>query len=187
MKISKSQQLMIGAVVVILGLIFAYYQFILKPLNADIAVLQADLADKQAKLDAAKQTLAKYDEFKKRSAAVNRELEWALGRMPTALDKPKFIETVNELQTRSGILLTSFKFSGNATATGKESYTEVPTEIRFNANYAQLLNFLYQISVSKSLMIIHDLKLIPFVDRTNSNSDQTLSVMMTLSGIQGKK
>ena len=62
-------------------------EFVLKPLNADIAFLQSDLKDKQAKLDAAKQMLAKYDEFKKKSAAILRELEWAQGRMPIQLDK----------------------------------------------------------------------------------------------------
>jgi Tfp pilus assembly protein PilO len=184
MKISKTQQYMIGAVVVILGVIFAYYQFILKPLNNDITVLQADLADKQAKLDEAKETLAKYDEFKKRSAAVDRELEWALGRMPVFVDKAKFIENVNELQTKSGIVLTSFRFQGPA-AGGKDAYTEVPADIKFIASYAQLLNFLYQTSISKSLMIVHDMKITP-VGALSANSDQILSVQTTLSGIQGK-
>jgi cell division protein FtsL len=70
MKISKTQQYMIFAAVAVLALIFAYYQFVLKPLNIEIASLQSDLADKQKKLNDAKQMIAKYDEFKKRSAAI---------------------------------------------------------------------------------------------------------------------
>jgi Tfp pilus assembly protein PilO len=187
MKITKIQQYMALAVVVILSLIFVYYEFVLKPLNDDIAFLQSDLKDKQAKLDAAKQMLAKYDEFKKKSAAVLRELEWAQGRMPIQLDRPKFIEGVSALQARTGISLTNFKFG--VVAASKDSYTEVPADIKFNANFDQLINFLYQVSVSKNLMIVHDLKLFPFTDvtATTLNSKQTLSAQMILSGIQGKK
>jgi Tfp pilus assembly protein PilO len=187
MKMTKIQQYMILAVVVILSLIFAYYEFVLKPLNADIAFLQSDLKDKQAKLDAAKQMLAKYDEFKKKSAAILRELEWAQGRMPIQLDKSKFIEGVSTLQARTGVSLTNFKFQ--TVPISKDSYSEVPVDIKFNANFDQLINFLYQVSFSKNLMIVHDLKVLPFVDTsaTTSNSKQTLSAQMTLSGIQGKK
>ena len=94
MKFTKIQQYMFGAVVIVLVVIVGYYQFILKPLNADIAFLQSDLEEKQKKLDSAKQMVAKYDEFKKRSAATLRELEWAQSRMPLQLDRPKFIESM---------------------------------------------------------------------------------------------
>jgi Tfp pilus assembly protein PilO len=184
MKLSKSQQYMIVAVVAVLGLIFVYYQFVLKPLNSDIAFLQSDLEEKQKKLDAAKQVLAKYDEFKKRSAATLRELEWAQGRMPIQLDRPKFIEGISSLQARTGISLTNFGFQ--AAAASKDAYTEVPATIKFNANFNQLMNFLYQVSISKNLMIVHDLRIVPYVDIA-SNSKQTLSAQMILSGIQGKK
>jgi Tfp pilus assembly protein PilO len=184
MKISKIQQYMIVAVVAILVLIFGFYQFILKPLNVEIVSLQSDLADKQKKLDDAKQMLMKYDEFKKRSAAVLRELEWAQSRMPIQLDRSKFIESASAIQTRSGISLTSFNFQGSPIP--NDSYVEIPADIKFNASFDQLIKFLYEISVSKSLMIVHDLKVLPFIDRT-VNSNQTLTAQMVLSGIQGKK
>jgi Tfp pilus assembly protein PilO len=176
---------MILALAVILGLIFSYYQFVLKPLNNDIVALQTDLADKQKKLDDAKQMLTKYDEFKKSSAAVLRELEWAQSRIPAQLEKSKFVESTNDLQARSGVSLISFKFQTGSIA--KDSFTEVPAEIKFNANFDQLMDFLYEVSISKSLMIVHDIKVTPYIDTTASNSKQTLSAEMVLSGIQGKK
>lgn len=187
MKISKIQQYMIFAAVAVLALIFAYYQFVLKPLNVEITSLQSDLADKQKKLNDAKQMIAKYDEFKKRSAAILRELEWAQSRMPIQLERSKFIESASALQARSGISLTSFNFQGAPIS--KDSYVEVPADIKFNASFEQLMQFLYEVSISKSLMIVHDLKVIPFFDKTAStiNSNQTLTAQMVLSGIQGKK
>jgi Tfp pilus assembly protein PilO len=187
MKISKIQQYMIAAAAAILVLIFGYYQFILKPINIEIVSLQSDLADKQKKLDDAKQMLTKYDEFKKRSAAVLRELEWAQSRMPVQLERPKFIESASAIQTRSGISLTSFNFQSSPIP--KDSYVEIPADIKFNASFDQLIKFLYEVSVSKSLMIVHDLKVVPFFDKTTGvlNSNQTLTAQMVLSGIQGKK
>src|SRR5665213_2287680 len=187
MKISKTQQYIIFAAVAVLGLVFAYYQFVLKPLNIEIASLQSDLADKQKKLNDAKQMIAKYDEFKKRSAAVLRELEWAQSRMPIQLDRSRFIESASALQARSGISLTSFNFQGSPIP--KDSYVEIPADIKFNASFGQLIKFLYEVSVSKNLMIVHDLKVISFFDRTRTtmNSSQTLTAQMVLSGIQGKK
>jgi Tfp pilus assembly protein PilO len=185
MKISKTQQYMILAIIAVLGLIFSYYQFVLKPLNADIIALQSDLADKQKKLDDAKEMLVKYDEFKKRSAAILRELDWAQSRMPVQLERSKFIESESTLQTRTGISLTSFRFLAGPIS--KDSYLEVPAEIKFNANFAQLMSFLYEVGLSKNLMIVHDLKLVSYFDASSSNSNQTLSASMILSGIQGKK
>jgi Tfp pilus assembly protein PilO len=184
MKLTKIQQYVLIAAVVILAVIFGYYQFILKPLNADIAFLQSDLEEKQKKLDSAKQMVAKYDEFKKRSAATLRELEWAQSRMPLQLDRSKFIESVSLLQARTGISFTNFKFQTNGVA--KDSFTEVPASVTFSSNFAQFLNFLYEASISKNLMIMHDIKILPFTDPV-PNSKSTLTVQMVLSGIQGKK
>lgn len=187
MKISKTQQYMIFAAVAVLGLVFAYYQFVLKPLNIEIASLQSDLADKQKKLDDAKQMITKYDEFKKRSAAVLRELEWAQSRIPTQLERSEFIESANALQARSGISLTSFNFQ--ISPIPKDSYVEIPADIKFNSNFEQLMKFLYEVSISKNLMIVHNLKIVPYFEKTATifNSNQTLTAQMVLSGIQGKK
>ncbi len=181
MKISQFQQYMVVAAVVLLGVIFAYYSFLIKPLDADIASLQSDLDEKEKKLEAAKQTLAKYDEFKKRSAAVDRELEWAQSRIPLQLERSKFIEGINSIEARSRVALTSFRFKTSGT---KETASEVQADVRFNATYAQLLNFLHEVTVSKNLMLVHDIKILPFADSTGAQ--QTLTAQMTLGGLQGK-
>jgi Tfp pilus assembly protein PilO len=165
-----------------LGVIFAYYSFLIKPLDADIVSLQSDLEEKEKKLEAAKQTLAKYDEFKKRSAAVERELEWAQARIPVQLEKSKFIEAINSIQARSQVFLTNFKFK---TPSGKDAASEIQVDIKFNATYLQLLAFLHEVTLSKSLMLVHDIKIAPFVDPTGAQ--QTLTAQMTLGGLQGKK
>jgi Tfp pilus assembly protein PilO len=182
MKLSQFQQYAFVALILLLGVIFGYYTFLIKPLDADIVALQSDLQEKQKKLDAAKQTLAKYDEFKKRSAAVERELEWAQGRIPLQLDRSKFVEDINLIQARTQVVLTNFRFKS---AASKDEAAEIQTEIKFTASYGQLLNFLHEVTLSKNLILVHNLKATPFVDL--SGSDQTLSVQMTLGGLQRNK
>jgi hypothetical protein len=75
---------MIIALAVILGVIFGYYEFVLKPLNAEIAFLQSDLKDKQSKIGRMQNKCWRnMMNSRRRSAAVLRELEWAQSRMPT--------------------------------------------------------------------------------------------------------
>jgi Tfp pilus assembly protein PilO len=107
--------------------------------------------------------------------------------MPIQLERSQFIESASALQTRSGISLTNFTFQSSPIP--KDSYVEIPADIKFNASFEQLIKFLYEVSVSKNLIIVHDLKVIPFFDRTGAtlNSNQTLTAQMVLSGIQGKK
>jgi Tfp pilus assembly protein PilO len=182
MKLSQFQQYAFVALLLLLGVIFAYYSFLIKPLDADIVALQSDLQEKQKKLDAAKQTLAKYDEFKKRSAAVDRELEWAQGRIPLQLDKSKLVEDINLIQARTQVVLTNFRFKSSSS---KDEAAEVQADIKFTASYGQLLNFLHEVTMSKNLILVHNLKVTPFADL--SGSDQTLSVQMTLGGLQRNK
>jgi Tfp pilus assembly protein PilO len=158
---------------------------LIKPLDVDIFTLRTELKEKQDKLESAKQTLAKYDEFKKRSATVERELEWAQNRIPGLLDKSKFVESINAIQTKSQVSLTNFKFRGSS-APVKGTLPEVQVDVKFNSNYDQLLGFFREIGFSKNLMLVHELKLAPYVDPTNG--DKTLAVQMVLGGLQqGKK
>lgn len=70
MKITPLQQYIILGVVFFAGLVFLYYQFLLKPLNSDIVNLRTTLEQKQKDLEEAKKIVAKYVEFKKRADSV---------------------------------------------------------------------------------------------------------------------
>ncbi|HTA76693.1 MAG TPA: hypothetical protein VK791_06020, partial [bacterium] len=88
------------------------------------------------------------------------------------------------LQARTGVTLTSFRFQ--TAGASKDSFTEVPASLIFSSNFTQLLNFLYEVTLSKNLMVMHDLRITPLTD-PSPNSKVTLNVQMVLSGIQGKK
>ena len=146
--------------------------------------MRSTLEQKKKDLDEAKKMIAKYAEFKKRADSIQRELEWTQNRIPKIAERAKIIESVGLLQTRCGISLTGFKFGPNPIA--RDIYVEIPVDLRFYSTYKELLNFLYEMSISKSLMIVRDIKITAFADTSNPFSGKTLSAQITLSGIQAK-
>ena len=67
MKITPLQQYVVLGLMVLAGIGFSYYQFLLKPLNAQIATLRSTLEQKQKDLEEAKKIVTQYVGFKKRA------------------------------------------------------------------------------------------------------------------------
>src|SRR3970282_2723470 len=122
MKITPLQQYLILGVIAFLGIGFLFYQFMLKPINAQIRTLQDTRDQKKKDLEEAKRIDAKYVEFKKRADSIQRELEWIQNRIPKAIDRTKLLETASFLQNRSGVLFTSFQFLTGASQSMDRSY-----------------------------------------------------------------
>ena len=183
MKITPLQQYIILGMVAFLGIVFLYYQFLLKPINARIVTLQSTLDQKKKDLENAKKIAEKFVEFKKRADSVQRELEWIQNRIPKTIDKSKLLEAINFAQDRSGVILTSFQFASAPSNT--DICTEIPAIIKFNTDFKGLLNFLYQIGKSDLFMTIRDLSISSLAFNPN-NPKITLSAQMTVSGIQAK-
>lgn len=181
MKITPQQQYMILGFVGLIALSFLFYQFALKPINRQISALQTKRDQERKELDEAKKIVAKYVEFKKRADSIQRELEWIQNRIPKTIEKSKLVEAISFLQNRSGVYLTSFAMP---TSTSKGSLAEVPVNIKFNSSFAELLNFLKEVSYSNLFMTVRDLTIVPVVD--TQHHEVTLSAQMVLSGIQAK-
>jgi len=182
MKITRAQQFILIGVVLFGGVLFAYYQFWLAPVNAQISQLTGTLEQKKKDLEEAKRIAEKYPEFKKRADSIQRELEWTQGRIPKTIDKPKLLEAVNFVQGRSGVILTNFAFLAGPVA--KDAYAEVPVSVKFTADFKGLLAFLYQSTLTNLLLTIRDITVTPLKDP--SRPDMTLTVQLTLNGVQSK-
>ncbi len=152
MKLTQEQQYMVMGLIVFILVGIGYYQFGLKPVWQHSSELQATLTAKEKDLKDAKEIVAKYPEFKKRSASIQRELEWFQNRIPTTLDRAKMLESISALQARSGVQLVSF--TSSALPVKKENYTEVPVEIRFKSSFANLLEFIREMGSAETLMTV---------------------------------
>ena len=182
MKITPLQQYVFLGAITFIAILFLFYQFLLKPINAQIIQLSGELQQKKQDLDDAKKIIAKYAEFKKSADSVKRELEWYQNRLPKVIDKTKLLESVNFIQSRSGIIITSFQMNGQTNA--RDSYVEVPVSLKFSTGFSGLMNVLYQTSVSPLLMTVNGIVITPSVDA--NHSDVTMSVQMFLNGVQAK-
>lgn len=179
MKMTKEQQYAVLAVVLLLIVGAIYYQFLLKPVYANIAQLTTTLQQKEKDLQDAKAIVAKYAEFKKRSASIQRELEWFQNRIPASIDRVKMLDALSEMQSRSGLRLTDFR--SDAQPVKKDKYTEVPVTVRFISDYRQLLEFIHQMAFTDTLLTVRGISL----NRRNeasSPSDPTLTGEMTVKG-----
>jgi len=181
MKITPIQQYMILGFLGFALISFLFYQFALKPINKEIATLSSTRDQKKKELEDAKKMVAKYPEFKKRADSIQRELEWIQNRIPKTIDKSRLIEAVSFLQNRSGVYLTSFHAIKESS---KDSFVEIPVNIRFNSDFKGLLNFLKEVSVSSLFVTVRDLSITPITD--SDHKDVTLTAQMVLSGIQAK-
>ncbi len=178
MKITKEQQYLILGVVALLVVGGLYYQFMLKPVWANIDALRATLTQKEKDLQEAKTIVAKYAEFKKRSSSIQRELEWFQNRIPTSLDRVKMLDTLQVLQGRSGVKLTDFQ--ANAQPVKKEKYTEFPVGVRFTGSFNQMLAFIQQMTFAETLLTVRDIR----ITRTTIGTDPKVSLTaeMTVKG-----
>lgn len=182
MKLTPVQQYLILGFFLFGGLVFLYYQFLLKPKNAEIERLRTTLEEKRKDLEEAKKIVAKYVEFKKRADTVQRELEWIQNRIPKVVEKPKLIEAISFLQNRSGVQLTNVTFTN--TVVSKDTYSEVPVTVRISTDYKGLLNFFYQIGVSNLFMTSRDLSVLSQSDPANPGI--TVAAQLVISGVQAK-
>ncbi len=182
MKITPLQQYLILGVMIFVGVVFLYYQFLLKPINAKIDTLQSTLDQKKQELEEAKKIVARYVEFKKEADSIQRELEWYQNRIPQTIDKTKLLEAISFAQSRSGVVLTSLTFQAPTTP---KDYTEVPATIRFNSDFNGLVNFLYQTSISNLFMTARDLTVTPLTAADYFKF--TIQVQMVVSGIEAKQ
>ena len=183
MKITPLQQGIAIGFAGLIAILFVYYQVAIKPINKDIVSLQSTLDQKKKDLEEAKRIVAKYVEFKKRQDSVQRELEWIQNRIPKTIERSQLIEAISFLQNRSGVFMTNLQFQPPAVS--KEGgYVEIPAVITFNTDFDGLLRFIYQISLSRLFMTVHDLKVKGAADQFHPNV--TLTAQMVLSGIQAK-
>ncbi len=184
MKLSPLYQALIIGFLLFAGVVVLYYEFLLKPVNVRIGQLSDQLDQKKKDLDEAKKTMAKYVEFKKRSDSVQRELEWIQNRIPKLIDKSQLLDSLNLVQSRSGIVLTNFQMSAQTNA--RDTYTEIPVNLKFTTSYDGLLNFLYQTSVSSLLMTVNGIVVTPLANPDPRYPDLTLTAQVVLNGVQAK-
>jgi len=179
MKIPPLQQYLALGVVLLAVILIGYYQYLWKPVNTEIQSLTVTRDQKAKDLEEAKRIVARYAEFKKQSATVQRELEWFEHRIPKTLETTRFIEALNILQQRSRVTFTSMNFLPVQAA---ESYVELPADVRFITDFQGLLTFLYRMSTAEIYLAANNLT----ITTAGAVGDDTIVVLLSVKGVMSK-
>lgn len=185
MKISIVQQYIAFGALVAVVVAVLYYFFLLKPVNLQIVQLQGDLQAKTDKLKEVEAKIKNYAQFQKEADSVQRELEWYQNRIPKTIDRGKFMEALNGLLGRSGVVLTSFQTTNPQAL---KDYSELPATIHFHTDFNGLTTFLYQTSLSSLIMTVRDVLIVPISDSDRlAHPAFSLDAQMVVSGIEAKQ
>ncbi len=181
MKLTPLQQYLILGAMVLAAILFGYYQYLWKPVNQEIVKLTATRDQKQKDLDEAKRIVARYAEFKKQAATVQRELEWFESRIPKKLETTRFVQALNSIQQSSRVKFTSLTFPTSKPAAGAP-YNEMSADVRFTTDFQGLLTFLYRMSLAEVYMVADSLNLV----RMQGAENETLTAQMMVKGVLSK-
>jgi Tfp pilus assembly protein PilO len=181
MKITPLQQYLTIGVLALGVILFGYYQYLWKPVVAQINQLTTTRDQKKKDLEEAKRIVARYAEFKKQAATVLRELEWFETRVPKKLEPVRFVEALNAVQRRSGVKLTNLSFP-QTKPTGT-AYVEIPATVRFNTNFQGLMSFLYRMTLAEIYLVPDDINIVHRRAAADESGRDTITVQMMVKGV----
>jgi type IV pilus assembly protein PilO len=127
---SQYRWLMIPVVLGLLGAV--YWNMVYQPQAEEIARLDEQIAQTRGKLEKHRSVAAKYEEFRAKVAAVDRQLQVLLQQLPKDKEIPALIRQISELGVRTGLQISLLRPQPELP---KEFYAEVPITVKVIGPY----------------------------------------------------
>jgi type IV pilus assembly protein PilO len=140
------------------GLVLAYVYLLMMPLWEQKGKLEGDLQRLQADLDQKRIIAANRPKLEAEIAALEKQLEVVLVKLPEEKEIPKLLTQVNTLGQQSGLEFLLFR---PAAPVKKGFYAEVPIDIRVQGEYHTLGAFLDRVSKLERIVNVADLRISP--------------------------
>jgi type IV pilus assembly protein PilO len=140
------------------GLVLVYVMLLMKPLWEEKGKLEGDLQKLQADLDQKRIIAANRPKLEAEIAALEKQLEAVLVKLPEEKEIPKLLTQVNTLGQQSGLEFMLFR---PAAPVKKGFYAEVPIDIRVQGEYHTLGAFLDRVSKLERIVNVVDLRVSP--------------------------
>jgi type IV pilus assembly protein PilO len=119
-----------------LGLL--YFQFVLKPLNADLAQAEQEQQTKSQLDKKLAAQLPEYEEKKKNVNKLKAIIEENQKALPTEAEVPAFFETLERKVTEAGVEINKWQKKGEEPI---EQFVKVPVEIEITGTFMQIKRF----------------------------------------------
>jgi len=181
-KISKEQlQKRIAVGVACFAAVWLYWNYLLKPLNKEIATLGDDLAQKQQQLDTTRQAAMDYEVLEAEYKILKIESAELEKKLPFKKDLPKLIDDITKSLEKNRINIQTFTPGQEVQ---KAYYSEMPIMLQVSGTYHTLAEFLADIGQYDRMINTFDLRISP-VSPTSTSKD-TVSASMRLVTYIGK-
>jgi Tfp pilus assembly protein PilO len=115
-----------------------YYQFVFKPLTANVEAAEADNRAKAAKNKQLADDIPKYEELKSRMKELTAVITENQKALPTEAEVPAFFETLERKIQESGVEINSWKKLPEGPV---ESFVRVPVAIELTGTFMQIKRF----------------------------------------------
>jgi len=136
----KQQQNLVLAILLIGGLGYAYWNYLLNPMIMKYNEKSKMLQEKRKDLKDARELVAKYDEFLKKAALINKKIDFINKRLPATMSISDIVRELTDKAAISNIKIISFRPAEKVTV--KENYKEMLIDVSMVSNFNNFGNFL---------------------------------------------
>jgi type IV pilus assembly protein PilO len=143
---------------VILGAIAGlYWQFLYRPVRAEISAMEPDLNKLKAELAAKKEIVKEKPRYIAELEQTRAKLYIALKQLPDKSEIPTLLENVSSLGTAAGL---QFKLFKPMPEVSKNFYAEIPVDIQVDGVYRDIVTFFDTVSKMPRIVNILNIKMI---------------------------
>jgi Tfp pilus assembly protein PilO len=157
---SKIRMLLIALAVVVIA-VLAWF-FLLDPLRGDIAAVDAQIEQEQARLSEAQIKLAQAEATREEGRRNQARLLELAKMMPTSEEVPSLLLQIQDLADQSGIEFVAIT-PGDPQESESADYRVLPLDLEFNGTFFDVSDFIYRVEQMASgpgrLLAIKDLQL----------------------------
>ena len=142
------------------GIVFGAHQYLIKPINADIASVNAELDELSKKIQAGRAAERKLPQFREQVAELERELEKLRRILPSSRNTEEIIKKMKALVDQGNFNLRVMTFpSLPETATGDTPIVDWPINVELDGAYHDLAIFFNRLSNFARIMNVENVSL----------------------------
>jgi type IV pilus assembly protein PilO len=167
--------LIIGVVIAAAG-IWAVEQYVIAPIQTDIANATNELNKLKDKVREGKAAESRLPQFREEAQRLETELQRLLKILPTARQTDELIKKVKSLTERGAFRLVSFQPQGFAK---RDFITEWPIQVNLQASYHELALFFDRLSRFSRIINVESLSVTASQGKTRTYTINTSFVMKT--------
>ena len=167
--------LIIGLVIAVAA-IWAMEQYVIKPVQDDIAKATVELNKLKEKVREGKAAEARLPQFREEAQRLETELQRLLKILPTARQTDELIKKLKSLTERGAFRLTTFQPQGFVK---KDFITEWPIQVNLQASYHELALFFDRLSRFSRIINVESLTINASPGKTKTYTINTSFVMKT--------